>query len=255
MTAGGQRHHWRVAAASVAGSGHAKSGLPCQDAYRWHLLPGGILVAAVADGAGSAPLAEVGARTAADAASALLIEGAADGGETGERLLRGALSAARAAVGAEAAARGVRTPDLATTLTVLVATQDGVCAGQIGDGAVVTGDGTGNLAMLAAPLRGEYVNETVFLTSPEALDTAQIAVWWGAATHLAVFTDGLYPLAIRAADGVPHGPFFEPLFRWAAGDRDEAQGREQLESFLRAPRVAARTDDDLTLLLATRSAG
>src|SRR5438093_57688 len=59
---------WRVAAASVCGTSHAKTGKPCQDTYRWAVLPEGTLVAAVADGAGSAAHAEVGAALATETA-------------------------------------------------------------------------------------------------------------------------------------------------------------------------------------------
>lgn len=49
---------WRVAAASVRGTTHEKTGQPCQDAHCWEQLPESVLVAAVADGAGSAALGE-----------------------------------------------------------------------------------------------------------------------------------------------------------------------------------------------------
>ena len=41
---------------------------PCQDAHYWDTLPEGVLVVAVADGAGSAALGEVGAAVAAQTA-------------------------------------------------------------------------------------------------------------------------------------------------------------------------------------------
>ena len=46
---------WRVTGASVPGVSHLRSGLPCQDAHAWRQEAGGVLIAAVADGAGSAP--------------------------------------------------------------------------------------------------------------------------------------------------------------------------------------------------------
>jgi len=46
--------------ASVRGN-HEKVGQLCQDAHHWEKLPEGVLVAAVADGAGSATLGKVGA--------------------------------------------------------------------------------------------------------------------------------------------------------------------------------------------------
>jgi serine/threonine protein phosphatase PrpC len=56
---------WRVVAASVTGAGHAGTSCGCQDAHHWTEIAGGILVAAVADGAGTASLGAVGASVAA----------------------------------------------------------------------------------------------------------------------------------------------------------------------------------------------
>jgi len=52
--------HWRLAA-SVRGKPR-ESGQLCQDAHHWEKLPEGVLVAAVADGAGSATLGKWGYR-------------------------------------------------------------------------------------------------------------------------------------------------------------------------------------------------
>ncbi|NJK69758.1 MAG: protein phosphatase 2C domain-containing protein, partial [Microcoleus sp. SU_5_3] len=56
--------NWQVVAASVTGTSHEKRSQPCQDAHCWRLLPNNVLAAAVADGAGSAALAEIGAKIA-----------------------------------------------------------------------------------------------------------------------------------------------------------------------------------------------
>ena len=73
---------WRMAAASVRGVGHVRNGQDCQDAHHWVETPSGILVAAVADGAGSAAVAEVGSalasRAAVDTAAAHLDAAAND---------------------------------------------------------------------------------------------------------------------------------------------------------------------------------
>jgi serine/threonine protein phosphatase PrpC len=59
---------WRVVAASVRGKSHERAGQLCQDAHYWETLPEGILISAVADGAGSAVLGKVGAIVAAQTA-------------------------------------------------------------------------------------------------------------------------------------------------------------------------------------------
>lgn len=247
---------WRIVAASVRGASHEHTGQPCQDAHVWRILPTGVLVAAVADGAGSAALAEVGAVTAAQAAVAAICAQASvlptlQSDDDWRLFLTDALRAAREAVEREAATRQASPRDLATTLIVAVATPEVVAAVQVGDGATVAGDCDGELFALTTPRHGEYVNETTFLISADALESAQIKVWRGAATHLALFSDGLQHLALNLTTGVPHPPFFAPLFRFVAAATDDAAAHKQLAAFLRSPRVTERTRDDVTLVLAT----
>ena len=267
---------WRAIAASVPGTSHTKQGQPCQDDYHWDILPDNVLVAAVADGAGSAPLGQVGAavavRAAVEAAVRLTstsqslspwkcgasrspqIEAAAPIGaayEGGwESLLANALEQALTAVLVKAEDLNASARDLACTLILVVAAGDLVVAAQVGDGAVVIGDGDDKITSLTVPDRGVHANETTFLISPNALETAQIKVWQGAIAHLAIFSDGLQRLALNMQSGSPHEPFFSPLFRFTAQVTDETVAEEELMGFLQSPRVTQRTDDDLTLLLA-----
>jgi hypothetical protein len=248
--------NWQVVAASVTGTSHSKRSQPCQDAHCWRLLPNGVLAAAVADGAGSAALAEVGAQIAVQAAVETICrqqEMLPQNDGEWQVLLTSALQAARAAVEAEAAAREVASRDLACTLIAVVAAPELIAAAQIGDGAAVAGDSAGNAIALTVPPCGEYINETVFLISPNALETAQFQVHREKLSHLALFSDGLQMLALKIPEGTPHGPFFAPLFQFASSITDEEDAKQQLESFLRSPRVSERTDDDLTLLLASLS--
>jgi len=293
---------WRVAAVSVRGASHEKTGQPCQDAHHWAALPDGTVLAAVADGAGSAALSEIGATVATQAAVHSLAtalasnpsaptqgsgsrnitlrpqpaatteadagEGAACDAPSPEAqpppvasdaeeaacksCLIEAVKAARAAVEAEASARGTTAGELACTLLVAIVRPDFIAAAQVGDGAVVAADGDGEVFSLTTPSSGEYLNETTFLTCTAALDL-QLGVWRGPLAHWAMLTDGLQMLALRMPEGAPHAPFFAPLFKFLANQPDPAQAQALLADFLRSGRVRERTDDDLTLILATRS--
>jgi hypothetical protein len=247
--------NWQVVAASVTGTSHEKRSQPCQDAHYWRQLPNGVLVAAVADGAGSAVLAEVGAKIAVEAVVETICQHdlQPESDDEWQVFLTASLQVARAAVEAEAATREVAARDLACTLIAVVATPELIAVAQIGDGAAVAGDSAGNAIALTIPPCGEYINETIFLISPNAIETAQFQVMREQLPHLAVFSDGLQMLALKIPEGTPHNPFFAPLFRFSAEVKEDADAKEQLESFLRSPRVSQRTDDDLTLLLATFS--
>lgn len=247
---------WRVVATSVRGTSHEKTGQACQDATYFRLLPHGVLVAAVADGAGSAALSDVGASIAAGAAVEAIRHRLAtpkvlEHDVALEILLRQCLEVTQKAVEEEAEERGMKVRDLASTLILVVATPELVAATQVGDGVAVVGDAMGNVMALTTPQRGEYVNETIFLIAPDAVSQAQQTIWRGPVGHIAIISDGLQRLALKMPEGTPHGPFFSPLFQFVSNLADEVEGKEQLEAFLNSPRVRERTDDDLTLLLAT----
>ena len=59
---------WSVVAVSLEGTSHQKRDLPCQDAHFWQVVGDRILVAGVADGAGSVSLSEVGSLLAVQTA-------------------------------------------------------------------------------------------------------------------------------------------------------------------------------------------
>jgi len=249
------RFRWQVVAASVRGTRHEKNNQPSQDALLWRELPPHWQVAVLADGAGSALQAEVGASTACRAALEAIVQeaaslSAADPDEAWQSRLRGAIRCARAAVEAEARNRKSSVRDLATTLTILVVAPDFAAAAQIGDGAALTVEAGGEFAVLTGPCGGEYLNETAFLTSDNAVETAQVALRRARIKHAALFCDGLQMLALKMPGAAPHTPFFAPLFRFVeAADNAEAAGA-QLAAFLRSPKVTQRTDDDLSLWLA-----
>ena len=248
--------NWKVVAASVAGVSHAKTGLPCQDAHGVKQLVGDGLIVAVADGAGSASLAEVGARIAVEVSvqtleRRMLAVRGANAQISGDDL-KDVLAAVQSALEAEADARREPLRELATTLLLVSVSAEQVAVLQVGDGAVVAINARQELFALTVPPDAEYANATTFVTSPDALESAQIVVNTTPITALALFSDGLQRLALKLPEGIPHAPFFTPLFTFAAGMEDQTQGAAQLASFLRSPRITERADDDLTLVLAVR---
>ncbi len=251
-----ERFRWKVVAESVCGASHEKSGVVCQDSHYEQHISDAVLVAAIADGAGSACRSELGAEVAARTAVKALqdwVEQANPWPEEHEEwqpIMRGALNAALFAVEREADDLGVTTRELASTLILLLATPKLVVGAQIGDGAAVILDDGNNLVALTKPQTGEFLNETTFLVSPGAVEQSQTEVWHGKVAFLGAFSDGLQMLALRMSDGSPHAPFFAPLFRFLAEQEDLGEAKIQLRQFLVSPRITQRADDDLTLLLA-----
>jgi hypothetical protein len=245
---------WRWVAARAAGTSHRRTGKPCQDAFACELAPRGLLIA-LADGAGSAENSEAGAAIAARAAVDVARLGLEEGRADVEALCREAVKCAREAVLAEAEASGFEPATYASTLLLLLAAEDGAAAAQVGDGVIVARDEAGAWDWLFWPQHGEYANTTTFLTSadwPAGLRSAPLPP---GVADVALTTDGLERLVLRFDTQVVHDPFFEAMFRplWRTSDPaavDRLGGA--LEGFLLSEQVAARTDDDVTLALATR---
>lgn len=225
-----------VLAAATRGPSHAARGEPCQDAFAWTRLPGGGVALALADGAGSAAHAEVGARAAVDAAVA-----------AGPDAAR-AVAAARAAVLERAQEMGVPPRALACTLLAVVWVGATVAVAHVGDGAVV-GRRAGEWLLLSGPEPTEYVNETCFLTDrhPPARVTEGVPALQG----LIAFTDGCQRAALLRG-GEPFPGFLDPLARYAAADPDPRDGNAALYRLLNAPKLRSVSDDDKTLALIWR---
>ena len=248
---------WRIIAASVPGTSHLEKAMPCQDAHAFRVLPGGELLAAVADGAGSAEHSRMGAQMAVEGALvrlAALCQPAPPEDEAGwQAAITGLFDEIHLKLADFASAAGAQPSAFATTLTCALVTGNWVVVGQIGDGTGVAEDADGALFLAARPQRGEYANEAYFLTLP---DTARCTAVFAAprpVRALALTTDGLLRLALKLPAYKPHPPFFQPLLAFAREAADETRAQAELADFLVSERVCARTDDDKTLLLAVRT--
>jgi hypothetical protein len=245
---------WRVLGASVAGSGHRQRGQPCQDAHAHTVTPGGTLVLAVADGASSALHAGLGAETVVRAvcsrARELLGDTRPDLLARGPRLPRDLLQYAREELERTARGLGCALPELAATLLVVLAQGEQTAWAHVGDGGGVAWGVDGSWQALTVPWQGEYLNETTFVTGPDLSTGIQCGTSAQALQALVLFTDGLQRLALRWPGQQPHPGFFAPLVAHVRSAQDLHRAEQELSQFLLSPRLSARSDDDLTLLLA-----
>jgi serine/threonine protein phosphatase PrpC len=251
---------WTAVGATALGTAHIKQGLPCQDALQYTTLAGGSLLAVVADGAGTAELSEMGSRCAVDTALSWLVgkleQDAPEECCAWLELFAETFRQAREAVLRLADEQGETPRSFATTLTCAAATSDRLVVGQIGDGAVVGRGINGKLFTITHMQRGEYANETNFLTQDDALEQVIIDVIDEPIDGLAVMSDGLTRLALNLPSKEPHAPFFQPLFAFVeagAKNLNGNQAEKKLAAFLASERVCLRTDDDKSLLLAVRA--
>ncbi len=249
---------WHVVGAAVRGVSHLNSDLPCQDAQGYRLLPGGILLIALADGAGSAPQSDRGARLAVERLLEFLETSFSleipEEVETWRSLVLEAYIHTRQELLSLAETEGFSSREFATTLTCAIAVDGYLVVGQLGDGAAVAGSAE-ELYSASTVQRGEYANETNFITQNDALDHLEVQVIDQPVRQVAVLSDGLMRLALKLPDHEPHLPFFRPLFEFTASIEDQDQAAGSLAEFLNSERVNARTDDDKSLVLAVRMDG
>ncbi len=189
---------WTWAGATAIGTAHQRTGAPCQDAFACRVArsPSGteILIAALADGAGSSERAEAGARLA----TSIFVDVVAEHLEERNgsalpacELVRTGIAAAHTAVSAMASHEDRAIDDFASTLLVAILHSGAGAIGQIGDGAVVFSRGTERPWEPALwPDHGEYVNTTRFLTDADAFEHLRVVELTGPVGSVCLFSDG-----------------------------------------------------------------
>ncbi len=244
---------WKVIGASVTGRSHEAAGKGCEDASGWRTEPA-LTCLAVADGAGSRPMSGRGAALAVGrglaVARAVALHPASRSGRTSfgdpAASLRLVFADVREQIAAMAAADGNDADDYATTLAVAILAGDVVSIGQIGDTIAVVGRAGGYQTVAPAP-RGEYANETRYITGPGALDGLRVGILPAAEVD-AVFlsTHGLRSKILGdLAAATPFMPFFEDLAGYA---RSPTATVEAVQRFLAG--LDDQSGDDKTLVAA-----
>lgn len=218
-----------------------------------------MLVAVASDGAGSALRSEIGASLACslfieEMKSLFELEGAVD--EITADFVKGWITRFQNEVALRAEAETLEPRDFACTLLGAVVGTDKAAFVQIGDGAIVISSRgePEEYNYVFWPQQGEYANITNFLTDSAAHDKIEHTLVNGEIDEVAIFTDGIQGLALHYESQTAHSPFFGPVFSWLrpAPDGYSEKLSSSLASYLNSQKVNDCTDDDKTLILATR---
>jgi serine/threonine protein phosphatase PrpC len=224
-----------------------------------------VIVGAVADGAGSAKYSHIGSKVAVETTLKYLSRiseylqnrkrfwervSQPLSEQEAKKLFTKTVNHVIAELKKQAENKDYSVNDLACTLLVFIATPEWVAAMQIGDGFMVMRSQEAEYQLLFEPDKGEFFNETTFVTSANALEEMQVQVISGKQEFICASTDGLEKVAIRLSDWKPFPPFFKPLEEYLR-ETDKPGGNDDnyIIDFLNSERLNSRTDDDKTLLL------
>jgi hypothetical protein len=247
---------WKAMVYSATGTRHEQRGQPCQD-YGSYRVEGVYLLGAVADGAGSAKYSEVGAQIAVESALDVIAIQLREHSASSCEDMTQAAPAFFAKVFDElldalyqaAEEIGCDLRDLGCTLLAFVAAPDWVAAMQVGDGFMVVRSGEDDsYNLLFEPDKGEFINETVFVTTERAVESLRVCVQPSDRPFICAATDGLERVAVRLHDWYPHAPFFAPFEACLRQLPTQTERDLYLKTFLESDRLNAKTDDDKTLL-------
>jgi hypothetical protein len=259
---------WQLSYASVRGKGHIDGDLPNQDSVKVRSSKhGDVVCAVVSDGAGTAARSQEGSKLATQLICEQMCEAA-------ERLYRSAgLSpgAVRDAfehciirVRESLHARGASLSEFHCTMVAWISTPGGAYIAQIGDSVALStsfkvideagarqvdffpGDG----CVIYEPQRGEYSNETHFLTEPDWQSQLRISRVPDAVDAVLLMTDGAMDIAVLR--GKVFRGFLSNLVAKLQCTPDREARRSTIETWLGAPQTYGVTADDKTLFVAIR---
>ena len=233
-----------VSIGTRTGDSHRATETPNQDYACYAILPNNMgVVAAVSDGAGSAPMAKTGSRTSARQAAAHAWKTSLRLGHAPDPAIcvHEGIKAARKALEAKAKIQGNPLDHYHATLIVAIMTKTTAAVAHIGDGASIV-KAAGVHKMLTIPARGQYANETFFITMEDYEDLIACNATEDP-TELLLFTDGVQSELIDFRQKRAHKEAAGSLY-YVGHTPEEKLPRDQ-PKHLRKPSIIAQTDPAL----------
>ena len=253
---------WKVGGISIVGFSHDEEDIPCQDAHAFKINKHGLIIAAIADGAGSSRLSDIGAQAFVNGVvdqiwnlppydlfddTLIRSEIVKSVNQTRDQLVR------RHAVDLEEGTPSLS--DFAATLVVAVAGPDAGAFFHVGDGAGVafTYGREDQGITVSKPQNGEYANETYFLTMDNWQQYLRVTPFINNHDTILLMSDGVTPMAmLRGCSAPAFENFVNPVVKFLR-DNDVTAGEVGIKNTLSADNVRKITGDDKTILWAIRS--
>ena len=255
--------HWNIAYATAIGTSHQKLGTKCQDASACKIITSKtgkeILLAAASDGAGSVSKSDIGSNLTVNLFikefEAALEESSCISDFSREFII-GLLDKTRREIQKHADDSNSAMKEYSCTVLGAVVWCERALFFQIGDGAIVIENNSEQkLVSVFWPQHGEYINQTNFLTQDNWQAILEFKSYEEKIDRIALFTDGIERLVLDYSSSSVHSPAFTPIYDWleqSSLNNEESQS-SAISAFLQSDHVNDRTDDDKTLIIASRS--
>lgn len=247
---------WRVIGSSVTGSSHTAECSVCQDSHARKIVShraNQVLLLACSDGAGSAPKSNVGSRVACDEAivAAEDIFCCCDASSWDREALLTIARRVHNALLRTATDNQHSIEELHCTLLFAAIAADRAAFFQIGDGAIVVLT-QAVYTPVFWPQSGEFAGTTYFITFADFERYLECQFIEESIGDVALFTDGIERLVLDFRGKNAHQPFFSQMMDRLLMSTVPERLEVVLGQYLDSPAVNDRTDDDKTLILATR---
>ncbi len=239
---------WVVGGASVQGTMHKVTGLPCQD-FNTFLIHKDFVFLAIADGAGTSKLGHLGAQFAGNTFLQLCVKKFVEQNCPPEKMqstLADLIDHLHHLLIEHAHQINSPIKDLATTFSGCIATPHHLIAAQIGDGFLVAKNHE-TFDLLLWEDNKEFINETHFLTEKNYVAHFTTA---HNCSFIALGTDGISNIAVDPRERQGFKGFFQPFKEYLESMPFHDHIHSELKSFLASDRLNSKTDDDKTLLVA-----
>ena len=251
-----QASRWKLAGASIIGKQHEDAGGQCEDAWSSvrRALPCGheVLAVCVSDGAGSVANGRVGAQMTSRVLANWLAENVEKVFSSVEDDKKWSIaSTLKRGLRRAAERNGCEIKSYACTVVAILTVTDGRwLTVHLGDGAIVGRFGD-NLKAVSVPRKGEFANETFFITDNDAAESLDIQESSNYETNLpasafAMFTDGVESSLVNRRSGEVSRSLSD-MFGWLSTN-SEQDVSEALENNIRQV-FRQRTGDDCSLAI------
>lgn len=251
---------WKIVSCSEQGPSHKEFKVSCQDYVNCYYEKNkDLVIGAVSDGSSSAKHSYFGAKLAVNLSIEYIKKNwnqSLNNEEKTKELFEKVFEVVLDFLNATAEKNSCSLKDFDCTLLVFIITSNSFAALQIGDGLIViktrTEDNQNNYQLLFMPHKGEFSNQTTFVTSTNAKNKMMVHFKSVLVDFICVGTDGIERLCLNQKPNQKweaHKDFFYPLHQGLLNAKYQSLFEKEIVNLLNSEEAKQESRDDKTILL------